>query len=270
MKTDRVSELTTNRLSVYLRCLNELAATGVETVSSQMLAEQFNLNSAQIRKDLAYFGEFGVRGVGYCVEELRRHLREILGLTSEHRVAIIGGGNLGMALADYPGFNSHAFQVVAIFDNDLQKIGAKSRNGIEIYRPDSMSQIIQREGVDIVIIAVPASAAEIVCEQAMAAGIRAVLNFAPVRLHTQPRVKVKNVDLTNSLESLSFFLARRDSDCGPEDGKDAGPDAGKDGGPDVGKDVGPDAGKDTGTTVDYRDFHHYADREGNGQLHRKP
>jgi len=266
MKTDKVSELTTNRLSVYLRCLNELAATGVETVSSQMLAEQFNLNSAQIRKDLAYFGEFGVRGVGYCVEELRSHLREILGLTSEHRVAIIGGGNLGMALADYPGFNSHAFQVAAIFDNDPQKIGSRSRSGIEIHSPDTMKEIIQRERVDIVIIAVPAPAAEIVCEQAMTAGIRAVLNFAPVRLHAQPRVKVKNVDLTNSLESLSFFLARRDSDSGPDISKDTSKETGPDTGPDTGTDTGPDAG----TTADYRDFLHYADREGNGQLHRKP
>ena len=100
MKTEKISELTTNRLSVYLRCLNELAVAGIETISSQALAEQFNLNSAQIRKDLAYFGEFGVRGVGYYVEELRHHLMKILGLTQKHRVAIVGLGNLGMALAD--------------------------------------------------------------------------------------------------------------------------------------------------------------------------
>ena len=101
---DQVSELTTNRLSIYLRCLNELDAGGVQTISSQGLAEQFHLNAAQIRKDLAYFGEFGVRGVGYYVKELRRHLRQILGLDRRLRVAIVGAGNLGLALADYPGF----------------------------------------------------------------------------------------------------------------------------------------------------------------------
>ena len=101
---DQVSELTTNRLSVYLRCLNALDDAGVRTISSQALAEQFHLNAAQIRKDLAYFGEFGVRGVGYYVRDLKRHLRQILGLDRKLRVAIIGAGNLGLALADYPGF----------------------------------------------------------------------------------------------------------------------------------------------------------------------
>ena len=117
-----VSELTTNRLSVYLRCLNTLDAAGVKTVSSQMLAEQFHLNAAQIRKDLAYFGEFGVRGVGYYVKDLKRHLRQILGLDRKVRVAIMGAGNLGLALADYPGFRQEGFEIVALFDN-VTKIG---------------------------------------------------------------------------------------------------------------------------------------------------
>src|SRR5436190_22656288 len=108
---DQVSELTTNRLSIYLRCLNELDASGVQTISSQGLAEQFHLNAAQIRKDLAYFGEFGVRGVGYYVKELRRHLRQILGLDRRLRVAIVGAGNLGLALADYPGFRQEGFEI---------------------------------------------------------------------------------------------------------------------------------------------------------------
>ena len=113
---DQVSELTTNRLSIYLRCLNELDASGVQTISSQGLAEQFHLNAAQIRKDLAYFGEFGVRGVGYYVHDLKRHLRQILGLDRGVRVAIIGAGNLGLALADYAGFRDDGFEIVALFD----------------------------------------------------------------------------------------------------------------------------------------------------------
>ena len=124
---DQVSELTTNRLSIYLRSLNELDASGVETISSQGLAEQFHLNAAQIRKDLAYFGEFGVRGVGYYVKELRRHLRQILGLDRRLRVAIMGAGNLGLALADYPGFRQEGFEITALFDAANEKIGHESR-----------------------------------------------------------------------------------------------------------------------------------------------
>ena len=120
-----ISELTTNRLSVYLRCLNALDAAGVRTVSSHALAEQFHLNAAQIRKDLAYFGEFGVRGVGYYVKELRRHLRQILGIDKPVRVAIMGAGNLGLALADYPGFRDEGFEIAALFDTTPDKIGQR-------------------------------------------------------------------------------------------------------------------------------------------------
>jgi hypothetical protein len=127
---DQVSELTTNRLSVYLRCLNVLDAADVKTVSSQALAEQFHLNAAQIRKDLAYFGEFGVRGVGYYVRDLKRHLRQILGLDRKLRVAIMGAGNLGLALADYPGFRQEGFEIAALFDNLSEKVGQQSRGGV--------------------------------------------------------------------------------------------------------------------------------------------
>lgn len=207
MKTEKVSELTTNRLSIYLRCLNELAAEGVKTISSQAMADQFNLNSAQIRKDLAYFGEFGVRGVGYYVEELTQHLRKILGLTERRRVAIVGMGNLGTALANYQGFNYDNFEIAALFDDDPAKIGMKTRSGLEIQSAQNIGNVIKSEHIEIVIIAVPATAAERVLEEVTEAGIRAVLNFAPVHLNPKPGVKVKNVDLTISLESLSYFLA---------------------------------------------------------------
>jgi NADH/NAD ratio-sensing transcriptional regulator Rex len=121
---DTVSELTTNRLSVYLRCLNALDAAGVRTVSSQTLAEQFHLNAAQIRKDLAYFGEFGVRGVGYYVRELRSHLRQILGLDQRVPVGIMGAGNLGLALADCPGFQIEGFEIAALFDTVRERSGS--------------------------------------------------------------------------------------------------------------------------------------------------
>lgn len=208
---EQVSELTAGRLSVYLRCLNTLDAAGVKTVSSRTLAEQFHLNAAQIRKDLAYFGEFGVRGVGYYVRELKRHLRVILGLDRTVRVAIVGAGNLGLALADYPGFRQEGFEIAALFDAERGKIGRKSRGGVRIVDMAEFRKLVKRDSIDIVVLAVPASAAQDVANTAVAAGIRAILNFSPGSLKVPPGVKLKNVDLTVSLESLSFFLARGES-----------------------------------------------------------
>ncbi|MDQ3169212.1 MAG: redox-sensing transcriptional repressor Rex [Acidobacteriota bacterium] len=208
---EQVPELTINRLSVYLRCLNTLDAAGVKTISSKALAEQFHLNAAQIRKDLAYFGEFGVRGVGYTVKELKRHLRQILGLDRRVRVAVIGAGNLGMALADYPGFRQEGFSITALFDTERTKIGHKSKTGVRILNIDDLPRIAKKETIDIAVIAVPAEAAQAVVNAAVAAGIKAILNFSPGTLRTAPEVKLKHVDLTVSLESLSFFLAREEN-----------------------------------------------------------
>ena len=207
---DQVSELTTNRLSVYLRCLNLLDAAGVRTVSSQALAEQFHLNAAQIRKDLAYFGEFGVRGVGYYVKELRRHLRQILGIDRGVSVAIMGAGNLGLALADYPGFRDEGFEIVAMFDTARDKIGHRSRAGVPIYDMRDLRKIVRREHVRIAVIAVPADAAQTVVTTVVAAGVKAILNFSPGAIKVPDDVKLKSMDLTVSLESLSFFLAQGD------------------------------------------------------------
>jgi redox-sensing transcriptional repressor len=209
---DQISELTTNRLSVYLRCLNELDGAGVRTISSQSLAEQYHLNAAQIRKDLAYFGEFGVRGVGYYVRDLKRHLRQILGLDQKLRVAIMGAGNLGLALADYPGFRTEGFEIGALFDNRNEKIGQQSRGGVPIHDISDLRKIARRDGIRIAVIAVPAGAAQNVLNLVVASGIKAVLNFSPGALEVPPEVKLKSVDLTVSLESLSFFLAPGESD----------------------------------------------------------
>jgi redox-sensing transcriptional repressor len=207
---EQVSELTTNRLSVYLRCLNELDGAGVRTISSQALAEQFHLNAAQIRKDLAYFGEFGVRGVGYYVRDLKRHLRQILGLDQKLRVAIMGAGNLGLALADYPGFRQEGFEISALFDNLREKVGQQSRGGVPIHDIHDLRKIARRDGIRIAVIAVPAPSAQHVVNLVVAAGIKAVLNFSPGTLQVPADVKLKSVDLTVSLESLSFFLAQGD------------------------------------------------------------
>jgi len=209
---DQVSELTTNRLSVYLRCLSVLEDAGVRTISSQALAEQFHLNAAQIRKDLAYFGEFGVRGVGYYVRDLKRHLRQILGLDRKLRVAIMGAGNLGLALADYPGFKQEGFEISALFDTLRDKVGQQSRGGVPIHDISDLKKVARREGIRIAVIAVPAPSAQHVLGLVVAAGIKAVLNFSPGTMQVPPDVKLKSVDLTVSLESLSFFLAQADGD----------------------------------------------------------
>ena len=195
---------------MYLRCLTQLEADGVDTVSSQALAERFHLNAAQIRKDLAYFGEFGVRGVGYYVKDLKLHLRKILGLDRKLRVAVMGAGNLGMALADYPGFRREGFEIVAMFDTADAKIGDQSRGGVPIHDIRDTRKVLKREKVDIVVLAVPAESAQHVLDQVAGSGVKAVLNFSPGTLLVPDGIKMKSVDLTVSLEGLSFFLAQGD------------------------------------------------------------
>ena len=207
-QTDRevVSELTTGRLSVYLRCLSYLESIHQETVSSAELAERFHLNSAQIRKDLACFGEFGTRGVGYNVSRLKEHLIRELGIDRRRNVVIAGAGNLGMALADYGGFNDRGFRIAALVDVDPAKVGRTSRAGIPVLSYSDIKRIVAEQNVEIGIIAVTPDAAQEVYESFVAAGLNAILNFAPVQLRAHGHVKLKNVDLRINLELLSFYL----------------------------------------------------------------
>jgi redox-sensing transcriptional repressor len=206
-----VSDLTAQRLSVYLRCLDDLMLDGIETISSQRLANRLRLNSAQIRKDLACFGEFGVRGVGYVVSNLRQNLADILGLTRERAVVIIGAGNLGMALADYGGFNRDGLSMAGLFDADAGKVGLVTRGGTRIRSMADLDEVVVRERVSMAILAIPAGVAQQVLDQVVQAGIRAVLNFAPVRLRPPAGVTLKEVDLRIQLENLVFHLARAES-----------------------------------------------------------
>src|SRR5216684_1434672 len=183
----KIPEMTIRRLSVYTRCLLQLEEDGVKTVSSQELAERFNLNSAQVRKDLAYFGEFGVRGIGYYVSGLKAELLRILGLDREWAVALVGFGNLGSALFHYRGFARQGFRIAAIFDEDPRKVARE---------------------IQIAIVAVPSDAAQSVADQLAAAGIKAILNFAPARIKVPKDVRLKHVDLSIELETLSFYLAK--------------------------------------------------------------
>jgi len=203
---DVVSELTTGRLSVYLRCLTYLESLHQQTVSSAEMAERFHLNSAQIRKDLACFGEFGTRGVGYNVSRLKEHLIRELGIDRARNVIIAGAGNLGMALADYHGFNDNGFRIAALLDVDPTKIGRTSRIGIPVLPYSDLKRVVQQQKVEIGIIAVTADAAQDVYDAFVAAGLNAILNFAPAQLRTHDHVKLKSVDLRINLELLSFYL----------------------------------------------------------------
>ena len=208
---DTISELTTGRMSVYLRCLTYLESIDQKTVSSKELADRFHLNSAQIRKDLACFGEFGTRGVGYNVSQLKEHLIRELGIDRTRNVIIVGAGNLGMALADYRGFNSNGFNIVALLDNDAEKIGRTSRSGIPVIAADKLPGVVRDNVVEIGIIAVTPDHAQEVLDALVQSGVCAILNFAPVQLRLTSGVKVRSVDLRINLESLSFYLKNAES-----------------------------------------------------------
>jgi redox-sensing transcriptional repressor len=203
----KIPEMTIRRLSIYTRCLLQLEEDGVKTISSQELAERFSLNSAQVRKDLAYFGEFGVRGIGYYVSGLKAELQRILGLDREWAVALVGFGNLGSALFHYKGFGRQGFRIAVVIDDDPAKIG-REVDAVPIVASRDMAREIKARGIQIAIVAVPPEAAQTVTEQLVAAGIKAVLNFAPTRLRVSRDVRLKNVDLSIELETLSFYLAK--------------------------------------------------------------
>jgi redox-sensing transcriptional repressor len=199
--------MTVRRLSVYTRCLLQLEEDGVKTISSQELAERFNLNSAQVRKDLAYFGEFGVRGIGYYVSGLKAELQKILGLDREWQVALVGFGNLGSALFHYKGFARQGFRISAVFDDDPAKC-SKSADGVSILPLRDLAREAKARNLQLAIVAVPAESAQAVIERLAAAGIKAILNFAPGRMKAAREVRLKNVDLSIELETLSFYLAQ--------------------------------------------------------------
>ncbi len=202
---DDISPLTLNRLSVYLRCLRHLQEHGVARISSQEMARRYHLSAPQIRKDLAQFGEFGIRGVGYQVAHLRERLESLLGVDRDHPALLVGAGNIGTALVRFPGFSSGSFRILAVVDNDPHKVG--TRMGQLTVRPSAdLAAVVREVGAEIGILAVPAAVAQENYDALVAAGIRAVLNFAPVQLELDPRARLKSVDLTIFLEELAFFL----------------------------------------------------------------
>ncbi len=203
-----VPEATVARLAVYLRMLGELAERGAETVSSDELAAVSGVNSAKLRKDLSYVGSHGIRGVGYEVRPLLRHLENALGLTHRQAVALVGIGNLGHALAGYGGFGGRGFPVTALFDVDPDLVGIKI-NGIVVEHARDIPAVCRDRHVTIGVIATPGPAAQGACDLLVRAGVSCILNFAPVVLQVPEQVEVRKVDLAVELQILAFHVARR-------------------------------------------------------------
>jgi redox-sensing transcriptional repressor len=205
----RIAESTVRRLSIYLRFLEEFEDRGLSTVSSEELARRGGTTSAQVRKDLSFFGSFGKRGLGYSVPELSSALRDILGLGREWRVVIVGAGKIGAALAQYRGFRQRGYNIIAVYDSNPEKIG-RSLEGIEIRDMSRFEEDVARERPEIAVIAIPGEEAQVVLDRVVRTGIKAVLNFAPVQLHAPADVTVRAVNMAMELEGLSFALTNRD------------------------------------------------------------
>lgn len=203
----RIPESTVRRLSHYLRSLEELAREEGLTVSSEELAKRGQTTAAQVRKDLSHFGSFGKRGLGYQVDGLGRRLRQILGVDRTWRIALIGAGRIGSALFAYPDFQSRGYDCVAVFDADPEKIGLRWGDVI-IQSSDAIEETVRAEAVELVILAVPASAAQDLAERSVAAGAKGILNFAPIRLRLPKDVHVEDVSLVMELEALSFAITQ--------------------------------------------------------------
>lgn len=204
----KISDSTIRRLSKYYRSLEFLIEKKVETVSSDQLAEMDGITSAQVRKDLSFFGTFGKRGLGYNCNILKNQIGEILGLNREWNVVIVGAGNVGRALADYAEFKKQGFRISLILDSDPQKVGAEI-HGIIVKDFSKVKDLVKANKIDIAIIAVPVSAAQQVADVLVDSGVRAILNFAPISLKVSGNVQVKNENMAIEIESLSYYLTSK-------------------------------------------------------------
>jgi redox-sensing transcriptional repressor len=204
-KSVKISEAVVRRLPIYLRYLNHLQQVGVTTVSSQQMGKTLDVNPAQIRKDLAAFGDFGKKGIGYDVNYLIEKIRQILKLDQEIRVALVGAGHLGHAISNYNAYLKDNMRIVAIFDADPDKVG-KQIAGITIQPLEELKQTVKEKQIRLAIITVPASAAQAVADLLIDAGIEGILNFAPITIRTDKEVRIDYADVTSSLQSLAYYL----------------------------------------------------------------
>lgn len=207
-KVLKIPEVTIRRLSAYIRCLDKMHLDGEKVVSSSTLAINCGVNAAQVRKDLAYFGKFGIRGVGYYVEDLYTDIKKILGIDRIWKVALFGVGNLGTALLFYKDFLKQNYRVTAAFDINPKKLRHKAIGGIPIFHPNKLIEVNKKYKIDIAIIATPVTQAQEVADLVVRANIRGILNFAPTHLNVPEKFIVKNVFFTNILDNLVYLLCQ--------------------------------------------------------------
>lgn len=206
-RLDIPPDVVIRRLPLYARSLRYMLQEGVQSISSQELGERINVTAAQIRKDLSYFGEFGKQGIGYDVEQLLRHIERILGLTQDWPTALVGFGHLGQAIARYEGFRSRGIRIVAVFDNDPQKIGQQFA-GLTISGDDQIATTVRALRIKIAIVAVPAECAQRVTDMLVQSGVRAILTYAPIIVHVPENVWIRYIDPVALLHSMTYYLAR--------------------------------------------------------------
>src|SRR5712691_8174757 len=219
-QADGIPEATVARLPVYLRALYGLAERGISTVASEELAACAGVNSAKLRKDLSHLGSYGIRGVGYDVDYLVYQVSRALGLTQNWSVVIVGGGNLGRALANYGGFVTRGFRISAILDSDPSLVG-RQIGAVTVRHVTELESVIASNSVAIGVIATPAGAAQVVCDRLVAAGVTSILNFAPLVLNVPEGVDVRKVDLSIELQILAFHAQRRTAERFGQDAESA-------------------------------------------------
>lgn len=211
IKETKIPEATIERISLYSRPLEALLEEGTPLVSSEKLAELCNVNPAQVRKDLSYFGEFGVRGIGYDVKDLLTEIRRILVSDREWRLGIVGMGNLGRALVENANFSKRGYRFVAAFDSDPQKVGKELPCGLIIQSVKDLEPLIKELSIELGVITTPPSQAQVVADMLIKAGIRAILNFSPIQVRQPKDCLVENVDFSVKLDDLAYHLSKNDS-----------------------------------------------------------
>ncbi len=205
MNADKIPDIIIGRLPIYLRALQRMSEKGMRTTSSQELGEHVGISAAQIRKDISQFGEFGKQGTGYSIPFLMDKLREILNVNKMWDVAVIGAGDMGHALARYQGFKNRGFQVVMVFDNDVSKVGQKIGDFV-VEDTNKMVERIRAAKIKMAMVTVPASAAQVVADKLVQAGIKAILNYAPVSINVPNDVHVQHIDPSTHLQRMTYYL----------------------------------------------------------------
>ena len=205
MSSVDIPDIVIGRLPLYLRALSRLTLEGAKITSSHELGKRLGISSAQIRKDLSHFGEFGKQGTGYQVDYLTEQLRQILKVDKEWKVALVGVGDLGRALAHYNGFRNRGFRITMLFDNDPAKVGTML-DGFQIYDDSRMKDLIRQHGITLAMIAVPAEAAQQVADALVAAGVRGLLNYAPINIAVPEGVKVQYIDPVVHLQRITYYV----------------------------------------------------------------